>query len=109
MIADVIVGSPAHVAGIRAGDVLASVDGRPLHSVDDFHDWVAERVPGEQGTFDIDGRAVTITLESSEDALARFRVRHGDQWDRADATLVHSGAAGSDGEVPHPPPEDGQG
>jgi uncharacterized protein YndB with AHSA1/START domain len=104
MIADVIMGSPAHVAGIRAGDVIASVDGTALHSVDDFHDWVAARVPGEQGTFDIAGRAVTVTLESSEEALARFQVRHGDRWDRADATLVHAGATGSDDEAP--PPED---
>jgi uncharacterized protein YndB with AHSA1/START domain len=80
LVADVMEGSPAHVAGIKEGDVIQAVDGTQLHSLDDFHDWIDERMPGESGTFSLQDRDVVVTVESVEDARNRFLIRQGDKW-----------------------------
>ena len=86
LVADVVVEGPAHRAGVRPGDLIRSIDGQQLHAVDDFHDWVAAQSPGDSGTFVLaDGRTVTVTVESVEAVLERFRIQHGDRWDAPDA------------------------
>jgi uncharacterized protein YndB with AHSA1/START domain len=80
LVADVMIDSPAHVAGIVNGDIIAAVDGRRLHSLDDFHDWIDERQPGESGTFTLQDRQVKVTVESVEQARGRFQISQGDVW-----------------------------
>jgi uncharacterized protein YndB with AHSA1/START domain len=80
LVLDVVEGSPAHRAGIVPGDVIRSVDGRPLAALDDFHDWIDERQPGESGIFSLADRDVKVTVESVEDARNRLLIRQGDAW-----------------------------
>ncbi|NUO98844.1 MAG: PDZ domain-containing protein [Nonomuraea sp.] len=80
LVYDVIQGSPAEQAGIRPGDLIRSVEGMALASLDDFHDWIDERKPGESGEFELADRTVKVTVESVEDARKRLLVRQGDQW-----------------------------
>jgi uncharacterized protein YndB with AHSA1/START domain len=94
LVADVVIDAPAHKAGIRPGDLVRSIDGGPLHSLDDFHDWIAARSHGDRGDFELaDGRHLTVTVESVEVALERFRIRHGDSWDAPDSTILKEAPA----------------
>lgn len=45
--------SPAREAGIRRGDVLVAVDGRPVERVGQFQRMIASRRPGDRVTVDI--------------------------------------------------------
>jgi len=58
----VIAGSPAEQAGFAAGDLIRSVNGRPIATFDDIIDIVTLR-PGEPLVFvlDRDGREMTLT------------------------------------------------
>jgi len=47
----VALGSPAHAAGLRGGDVLHSVDGRPVRTIAEFDAWLCERSYGNHVTF----------------------------------------------------------
>ncbi|MFD1936710.1 PDZ domain-containing protein [Nonomuraea mangrovi] len=80
LVYDVIQGSPAEQAGIRPNDIIRSVEGMALHSLDDFHDWIDERKPGESGEFELADRTVKVTVESVEDARNRLLIKQGDQW-----------------------------
>lgn len=80
LISDVIDGSPAHRAGIEPREIIESVDGHPLHSLDDFHDWIDELRPGDSGILRVNGRDVKVTVESVEDARNRFLIRQGEGW-----------------------------
>jgi uncharacterized protein YndB with AHSA1/START domain len=80
LVYDVIEGSPADQAGIRPGDIIRSVDGHPMAALDDFHDWIDERHPGESGVFALADRSVKVTVESVEDARNRFLIRRGEEW-----------------------------
>jgi uncharacterized protein YndB with AHSA1/START domain len=80
LVADVLAGSPADVAGIRGGDVIKAVDGLVLHALDDFHDWIDERLPGETGEFTLSDRTVNVTVEGVEQARHRLLVRQNDGW-----------------------------
>lgn len=80
MVSDVIIDSPAHRAGIQPGDLIRAVDSHGLHSLDDFHDWIDERRPGESGVFRLADRDVTVTVEGIEDARKRFLIRQGEGW-----------------------------
>jgi len=44
----VTAGSPAQRAGLRAGDVIASVDGRAVREPDDIAQAIADRAPGDR-------------------------------------------------------------
>ncbi|TCO62162.1 PDZ domain-containing protein [Actinocrispum wychmicini] len=89
LVADVVVDGPADKAGIRPRDVLLAIDGKRLHAVDDFHDWIAVQRHGDSGTFEVAGRGeIVLTVESVEVALARFRVLQGDRWEAPDGTIL---------------------
>jgi hypothetical protein len=74
LVRDVIIGSPASEAGIRPGDLLTAVADRPMGSLDNFHDWVDERRPGDAAAFRLSGRTVQVTLRSPEE-VAGLRAR----------------------------------
>ena len=80
LVSDVVSGSPAHKAGIKSGDIIRAVDDRVLHSLDDFHDWIDERRPGESGEFALTDRVVNVTVESAEQARDRLLIRSGERW-----------------------------
>jgi len=59
-------GSPAREAGVRQGDVIVSVDGRPVERVGQFQRMIATRQPGETVTLELirygDHRRVEVRL-----------------------------------------------
>ena len=46
-------GSPSRQAGVRQGDVIVSVDGRPVQRVGQFQRMIATRTPGETVTLEV--------------------------------------------------------
>jgi serine protease Do len=63
LVASVEPGSAADRAGLRAGDVVRAVNGRPIISSGDLSALVALAAPGDKVTLDVwrDGRAQTLT------------------------------------------------
>ncbi len=59
MIVGVQPGSPAAKAGLMKGDIIVSVDGRPIHTIEDLHEALA-KTPLRNGT-----RCNTIVVERS--------------------------------------------
>jgi len=65
---------PAHDAGIRAEDIITSIDGEPMHNVDQLRNLVAARAPGttiKVGVFrgknaDDPGETLTFDVEVAE-------------------------------------------
>jgi S1-C subfamily serine protease len=47
-ISQVVAGSPAHRAGIKAGDAITEIDARPVESAEDFVKWLQTARPGDQ-------------------------------------------------------------
>jgi putative serine protease PepD len=62
----VIAGSPAAKAGVKAGDVITAVDGRPVANADTLTAAVGSRSPGTKLTLTLrrngSNRTVTVTL-----------------------------------------------
>jgi uncharacterized protein YndB with AHSA1/START domain len=80
LVADAIVGSPAQHAGIKTGDIINAVDGVPLASLDDFHDWIDNRSPGETGVLSVNGQETLVEIEDVKVARQRFAIRHNTEW-----------------------------
>jgi regulator of sigma E protease len=59
----VVPGGPAEQAGLRRGDVVTAVNGKPVHTQPELAGAVARELsPGHPGTFTLaDGRTVTLT------------------------------------------------
>lgn len=53
ILADVLPGSPAAVAGLRVGDVVLSLDGKPMENGPQFHVAIHARVAGDIATLDV--------------------------------------------------------
>lgn len=49
VVKQVVAGGPAHLAGIKAGDVITHIDGKPTEG-SDFKDMVEHRLRGREGT-----------------------------------------------------------
>ncbi len=49
-VSQVVPGSPAHRAGIRAGDAITEVQSRPIDSASQFVNWLESTRPGDQVT-----------------------------------------------------------
>ncbi|MBB5349838.1 serine protease Do [Haloferula luteola] len=56
--------SPAEKAGLKEGDILLSVDGKPLNDRDGLQEWLASKAPSDQVAFELlrDGESETLTL-----------------------------------------------
>jgi S1-C subfamily serine protease len=75
---EVLPGTPAAVAGLRSGDAVVALDGRPIRSPSDLTDWL-DRIPA-QGTIRLDvvrGRGpdrhrLSLTLQTSSRPDAGF-------------------------------------
>jgi serine protease Do len=52
-VADVVDGSPAAAAGLRGGDMIVAVDGRPIEGVDDMQRLMTGNLVGERVTVEI--------------------------------------------------------
>jgi putative serine protease PepD len=65
-VARVVAGGPAQHAGLRAGDEIVAVDGRPVRSPDDLTAQIARHKPGDRAQVTIlrgaDRRTLTVTL-----------------------------------------------
>jgi C-terminal processing protease CtpA/Prc len=49
VVKQVVAGGPAHLAGIKAGDIITSIDGKPTRG-SDFKEMVEYRLRGREGT-----------------------------------------------------------
>ena len=77
LVAQVTSNSPAAKAGLKAGDVIVSYQGRMVSDVGDFRNQVALAQPGSEVKFDIfrDGkpRTVTVKIEKLSDSKLAAR------------------------------------
>jgi serine protease Do len=77
LVADVVPGGPADRAGVRSGDLVMQINGRPVASSADLTRQVALAHPGEALRLDVrrDGRAMQLSatagVRPSEEALAQ--------------------------------------
>ncbi len=64
----VLEGSPAEQAGLKAGDVILSIDGHPTPTLNNVKKYMHGREPGEQVRFEVwrDGRAMTFEVTAGE-------------------------------------------
>ena len=58
-------GGPAERAGIRAGDIIVAVDGKPISDPGDLINETAALAPGTRGTFNVlrDGKPLSVPVE----------------------------------------------
>lgn len=71
VVADVVPDSPAERAGIQSGDVVVSVDGRPVHNTNELQTEIMYRGVGERVQVGIvrDGRELTLSVVLGERPL----------------------------------------
>lgn len=77
LIESVLDGMPASSAGIRAGDVVTSIDQRPMHNRTRMRNYVASRPPGATMLLEINRRGKTKQIrvdlkERTEEMMAQF-------------------------------------
>jgi serine protease Do len=65
LIGDVAPGGPGQQAGLKAGDIVASYNGKPLKDANDLRNRVAATDPGSQATLEVfrDGRKQRLAVE----------------------------------------------
>jgi S1-C subfamily serine protease len=61
-IADVVDGSPAAAAGLRGGDLIVAVNGRPIEDVDDMQRLMTGDLVGERVTVEVIRAERTLEL-----------------------------------------------
>lgn len=78
LVSDVVPGSPAEAAGIKRGDIIAAVDGNPVHNTNELQLEIMYRQPGDTVTVDLvrEGQRLTVQVvlgvRPTEEALARM-------------------------------------
>jgi serine protease Do len=73
LIQDVAPSTPADRAGLRPYDVIAAVDGQPVHSDDELIRTVAARAPGTMAVLEVwrDGASRSVSVKLTERPLAQ--------------------------------------
>jgi serine protease Do len=86
-ISNVVAGSPAEQAGLKVGDNINSVDGRPVKNGDDLVGDIASRKPGAKVTFGVirNGKKQDITVTVADRAKL-FASRLGEEEDSSDSS-----------------------
>ncbi len=66
LIAGVMRGAPAEKAGLRRGDIVVAINGKPIADVTDLINLTAALKPGERGEFTVlrEGREAKLTMEA---------------------------------------------
>ena len=87
LVADVVQGGPADKAGIKAGDVIVSFNGKPINDSRDLAATVAATAVGKEAAINVirNGKEIRIAaviarLESDETRLAESRVPAHGKW-----------------------------
>jgi serine protease Do len=79
LVADVVPRSPAEEAGIRRGDVITAVDGKPVHDTNELQLEIMYRRPGDAVTVELIRNGERLSLQvvlgvrPAEEALAQMR------------------------------------
>ena len=86
-ISNVVAGSPAEQAGLKVGDNINSVDGRPVKNGDDLVSDIASRKPGAKVTLGVirNGKKQDITVTVADRAKL-FASRLGEEEDSSDSS-----------------------
>lgn len=71
LVQDIISGSPAEKAGIKAGDVILSVNGKDVNAPNEIQTLIAEHVPGDVVTLRIFRGGKTISKDVTLSELSR--------------------------------------
>lgn len=68
LVREVVQGSPAAQAGIKANDVITSFDGHEVYALDELMQYIVEKSPGEEVSLELvcDGKKVDISLTLGE-------------------------------------------
>ncbi len=76
LVVEVTASSPAEAAGLRHGDVVTEVDGRPVKTTRDLIDYVSAQPPGKKVVLQVlrDGKRDRRTVELGERQLADAEV-----------------------------------
>lgn len=103
LVADVESGSAADKAGLKTGDVVLKVDGKPVQSSADLPATVAQRAPGERLTLEV-WRAgkpvqVTATLARAGNEAEAVQAKSGADASQGRLGLALAPAPGADGLV----------
>ncbi len=56
-------GSPASKAGVKAGDVITALDGKPITKADDLTAGIASHAPNDKVTLTVNRNGKTVTLD----------------------------------------------
>ena len=78
LISDVVPGSPAESAGIKRGDIITAVNGKPVHNTNELQLEIMYRQPGDTVTVELlrEGQKLTVQVvlgeRPTEEALARM-------------------------------------
>jgi Do/DeqQ family serine protease len=73
MVHSVYSDSPAEKAGMKEGDIVLSVEGRSVHSIDDHYAWLRDRAAGEPILLGVwrNGKSLEITVQSRPFPMSR--------------------------------------
>jgi hypothetical protein len=86
VVKDVLPGSPADDAGIGAGDIIRTLDGADIGSMDEFDAWLDARKPGQIVRVVLIDRACELKL-GRPSAIPELAGQTGDAWTSTPALL----------------------
>src|SRR5256885_10864162 len=94
-ISNVVAGSPAEQAGLKVGDTISSVDGRPVKNGDELVADIASRKPGAKVTLGLirNGKKQDTTVTVADRAKL-FASRLGEEEDSSDSSTPNESKLG---------------